>query len=135
MAAPRGINIAALSARWHELKTADKDDTEAQAELRKIQAQLRKVDHGQLHPNERMVEIDVPEHPLSTDTAKIYFTIGNAVGQRFYHGKCVVPQCVAHELLYQIAAARGTEQRRMTSHTVKIREDGRIQELARQIAT
>lgn len=128
------LDIGALTAKWEELKQADPDDQEAQRELKQVMARLRRRQHKDLHPDCPDVEIDVPLHSTSTKTHPVYFALGNATQRRVYNGKCLVPRCVAHELLRLISADRKVDGDRMKAGGGRIEETGRISDIARQIA-
>lgn len=103
--------VANLQERYNDARLDDSD--EGKKIRASVAGQLRRLPHDMIHPDEALVELDVP--PAVTGEA---FKINDVV----YSGHVIVPTCVASTLLYMMDQNRKVDLERM-------RESGRTIDL------
>lgn len=94
--------LETLQEQYNDLRG---DGSEQGEKLRaKLGGQLKRLSHEAIHPGEDWVELDVPQ---AVDGS--FF----GINEQQYIGVCVVPACVAQQLLYMIDQNRAVDLQRM----------------------
>ena len=136
---PQTNDLAALTAIWRSVASAPNEDADAKATCRQVLAKIRRLtSRGNckaVHPDEPMVEIDVPlPRGVGSNSGRPQrFTIRNSKTPTEYYGHVIVPECVARQLAHMIALNREVDARRLQDGGAIVDLDNPVAARARAI--